>query len=346
MIKIKKIASMAIAAALTGAILTGCGNTDTSEPSKTKANDGKDLQVLRVAVMTGEPDQYATYIGIQQGIFEKYGISVETIEYVAGVNTIDSVVNGTADTGLLADFAAVNRIGNTLHDTNLEIFSELSVSVPNNGGLYVSPEFADDLSKLDGSKGFITTLGTVTEYYNWQAQTYAGIDPEKQNIVQTDSNQTSLALAKNNDASAIVAYGSNGKYFEDQGWVLAANSEDIGISIATYLLTTKEFLDKNNDLIANYLKALDESVTYITEHLDEVSSDVESKFGINSEDFKQNWEARIFRIGLSKEGAKQLDDLNAWAYSQGKYEEEYNIRDFINTSAIEKALPDNITIKK
>ena len=60
-----------------------------------------ELRKLRVAIMTTQPDQYATYIGNEEGIFEKYNIELETTEYAAGINTVDAIVNGTADTGLL-----------------------------------------------------------------------------------------------------------------------------------------------------------------------------------------------------------------------------------------------------
>lgn len=340
-IKIKKISSIITAAALAGAIFTGCGKDEAKV-----GEDGKELQTLRVALMTGQPDQYAAYIGTEQGIYEKYGIYLETTEHVAGINTMDAVQNGTADTGLLADFAAVNRLGNTLNDTNLVSFSELSYSAPTNGGLYVAPKYADDLSKLDGSEGFITNIGTVSEYYNWQAITYLGLDAEKQNSINSDSNQTSLALAQNGDASAIVAIGANGSYYEDIGWKLAAKSDEIGIKIGSYLFTTKEFLSGNTDLLANYLKALNESIEYISDNLEEVAPKIEAKFGIKAEDFKLNWQALTFRIGFTEEGAQQLDALNEWALGQGKYTEAYNVRDFIDTSAAEKAFPDGVTIKK
>ena len=215
-----KIVSLTLTAALSLTTLTafsGCGTKAAAGSEAPK--DANGVRNLRVAIMTGLPDQYATYIGTEQGIFEKYKIKLSTTEHVAGINTIDAVQNGTADTGVLADFAAVNRFGNTYKNTNLQFFSELSFTSPKAGGLYVAPEYKDDFSKLADGKGWITNIGTVGEYYNWQAQTYIGVDPEKQKVVQTDSNQTSLALVKNKEASAIIAQGSDTKYYEEYGWV-------------------------------------------------------------------------------------------------------------------------------
>lgn len=74
--------------------------------------------------MTGNLDHYASYVGVEQGIFEKYGINLEITEYAFGINTIDAIANGNADVGDMADYAAVNRLGTTLDQTNLVMFSE------------------------------------------------------------------------------------------------------------------------------------------------------------------------------------------------------------------------------
>ena len=193
---IKKIIAIIASTALTATLLASCGSSSSGKTAKKVTKDGKELSVLRVANMTGQPDQYADYTGMEQGIFEKYGISLETSEYAAGINTVDAIATGTADTGLLADFAAVNRIGNTLDNTNLVIFSDLSSSVSYNGGLFVAPKYKDDLDALDESEGWITSIGTVSEYFNWQAQTYLGLDPSKHMIAVTSETSP---LAKSDD---------------------------------------------------------------------------------------------------------------------------------------------------
>ncbi len=349
--KIKKYLSLSIIATFLVLSLAGCGNSDSksggsSSNNTTSSDSGKELRTIHVGYMTGQPDQYAGYIGTKQGIFEKYGIKIESSEYAAGINTVDAIATGTADIGLLADFAAVNRIGNTLDATNLVIFSELALVEANNGGLYVAPEFANDLKSLDGSKGWITQIGTVSEYYNWQSQTYIGIDPDKQNIVQTDSNQTSLALAQQGNASAAIATGANGRRFEEQGWVLAVSNKDLGIKTGTYLVTTREFLETNNDLVADYIRALDESIKYISANKDASAVELEAKFGVLKDDFIISWDSYNFEVGFTEEGATHLEQVGKWAFEHGKYSKEYDIRKFIDTSAAEKAVPNQVTYNK
>ena len=330
--KIKKILAFLVASSLSLTAFVGCGDSDDTST----AEDGTELTTLRVAIMTGQADQYATYIGSEQGIFEKYGIELTTAEYAAGINTMDAVQNGTADTGLLADFALVNRIGNTLDDTNLVTFSELTggrTGGDTTGGLYVAEEYADNLEGLYDSPGIITNIGTVSEYQNWLALTYIGLDPDKvENINSTDVS-SSLSLVSKGEVGAVIASGATAERYEEYGMVLVATSDEIGIATRSYLMTTTDFLDDNTELLGDYLVALEESVEYITEHLDEVTPDIASKFGIEEDDFQSNWNNLQFNLGFTEEGAQKLEDVAAWAYENGKYDTEYDVRQFIDTSA-------------
>lgn len=338
--KKKKLLSLSIASALILAAFSGCGTANEAQNSE----DSNELRVIRVANMTGQPDQYADYIGIEQGIFEKYGISLETSEFSSGMNTIDAVSNGTADTGMLSDYATATRLGNTLNDTNLVIVSDLGSSVPEQGGLYVAPQYADDLNTLNDSEGWITYIGTVYEYFNWQAMQYVGLDPAKQTIVQSDSTATSLAAAHNGEAAAAIAIDSAAKRYENEGWKLVATPKEIGIDLTCYMITTSDFAENNTDLLADYLKAIDESTAYINDNLDACADKISEKFGIEVEDFKANWSQYTMTYGLAEKSAAHLDAINNWAYEQGKNPEQFNIRQFYYTEPAEKALPENVTV--
>lgn len=327
-----------IITSITGALI-GCGKSGSSE-------SGKKLTVLRDAVMTGQLDQYATEVGKWKGIFEKHGIDLKTTEFVAGINTIDSVVSGTADIGMMADYALVNRLGNTLNETNLKIFSELSGAGVQNGGLYVAPKYENNLSALDGSEGFMTMTGTVSDYYTSKAIEYLNLKEESQNIINTDSATTQLSLVQSGKASAIVSSGSNTSYLEKYGWKLVVPSKDLKIETGVYFLATDTFISQHKELLAEYLKALDESARYINNNLDEVAKYLESKLGVKAEDFKLQWQSYVIKNGFSEEAAAHLEDVEKWAYEHKRFQKDYNIRDFIDTSVVEIAFPDNVTIKK
>lgn len=354
----KRVISLAATAVFILGALSGCGSTSSDNSTQTtketteetassdaSTSDG-DLVTVRDAVMTGQLDQYATEVGLWQGLFEKYGIDLKTTEFVVGINTIDSVVSGTADIGMMADYAAVNRLGNTLDATDLKIFSQISGGgTAQSGGLYVDPKYADDLESLDGSEGFMYQEGTVSYYYASKCIEYLGLDESKQNLINTDSSQTRLALIQKGGASAVYANGSEANYIEDAGWVLAATSQEIGIQTGTYFLATDKYISENKEVLAKFLQAIDESTQYISDHLDESAEYLEGKLGIKAEDFKANWVNYSFEPGFSEEATQHLEDIEKWGFEHGSFPKDYNIRDFITTEAVDIAYPDKVTLK-
>lgn len=342
------------------AVLGGCGSDSSSAagsasdskdtPSKTsqspESGDSAELTKLRVAIMTNGFDHYTTLIGQWKGFFEKNGLELEITEYGRGINTIDAVVNGTADVGNMATYATVNRLGNTLHDTDLVIFSEQSHGGVQNGGLYVAPEYEGNLEALDGSKGFISIIGTVSDYQTSAAIEYLGLDEASQNIIAADSLSTCLALVQTNDASAIYTSGSTGARVEALGWKLAVPSSELNLIDGGFFLTTKSFNENNTETLAKFLTGLQESFEYIKANMDECAEYIESQIGLSADDFKANWESLNSAIGFSEEGAQDLETLEKWGYEHGKYDEDYDVRQFINTDAAKLAFPDRVTVKE
>lgn len=334
----KKIISLALVIILATMSLVGCGK----EADSVNTSSKKGLVKVRVAVMTGTFTQYTALIGKQQGIFEKNGIDLEITEYAAGVNTIDAVVAGQADIGNMADYAAVNRIGNTLDTNNLVIVSEIQGGAVK-GFLYTAPKYVDDLNQLDG-KGFVNSIGTVSEYYNSKIFSYLGFDESEQNLVNSDSTTTSLALAQSGDVAAAFSSGSSSSYYEEVGWEKAIDASELGIETYSYYLTTNTFNSSNTQLLANFLKATQESYDYIMDNLDETAKYLESTLGISADDFKNDWSVAESRIGFSPEGVEQLKEIGDWAYKNGRYDKEYDISQYINTDALQKVYPDKVTI--
>ena len=361
----KKIVSLLAAGVLAVASLAGCGNSGSgnagSEPGQ--ANDanagnssadadaagtdaGTEKTLLRLAVMTGGLDQYIDEVGQWQGIFEKHGLEVEITEYVYGIATIDAIVNGTADIGDMADYATVNRLGNTYGVTDLKIFSDLGAPVGDQvGGLYVAPEYADDISSLDGSKGFMTTTGTVVDYYIARAIDYLGFDYDAQNIIAIDSVQTGLAVASAGDASAYFVSGSSAARFDEIGWVKIASADEIGISTTAYLLATEGFITENTEALAQYLLAVDETIDFINNNLDETAEYLGERLDLIPEDFKANWKNRVFVHGLNADSAEHLQEIEKWAYDAGRFETDYQVTEFYDPRPVTLAFPDAVTVK-
>ncbi len=341
----KTIAVLLTVSILPTVIFTGCVSSKDSQ-----ASNSNNLTTVRQALMTNGFDYYVALIGIKEGIYKKYGIDLQTTEYSRGINTMDAVTNKTADIGNLATYAVINRIGNTVNDTNLVIISQQSSGALQTGGLYVAPEYADNLKALDGSKGFISIRGTVSDYQTSKVIEYLGLDESKQHIVQSDAVATNLAIVKNNEASAIYTDETNGQRIEQLGWKLAIPAQSItdsGTKIqgGAFFLTTREYNDNNKETIGKWLQATEESFNYIRNNMDESADYISAKSGISPDDFKKNWNSIESKVGFTSQGIQDLKEMEKWAYNHGNIPQDFDITQFVDYSAAKLSIPDKVTVE-
>ena len=351
-LNVKKIASAALAAAMTALAMTCCGNTsDTSAETTASSGETEALTPLRAAVCTGQVDHYLAAVGKEQGIFEKHGIDLSFTEYANGVGTVDSIVQGLSDVGMTADYVFVNRIGNTLSETNLTLISDVfgtntAAAAASPTGVYVAPEYADDLSKLDGSAGIYTMAGTIFDYYDSKVIKYLGLDEAKQNIVVSDSMQTAVALARTGDISFAYVPGAMTQYFEALGWVKVASGSDIGAVAHSYYVTTTDIANSDEAILAEFLAAVNETFDYIDNNTEEAGAYLETALGLDKDNFIADWSGFENRIGFAQDNLDTLNEMEKWSYDRGNFPTEYNVRDYIDTDILKLYNEKLITINE
>lgn len=342
--KMKRFVGMLLAASVLSMGVSGCGNKQDS-PSATGEESTSDDEVLsiRAGVQTGDTSFFLVATGLEKGIFEKHKINVEYTEYTNGIHAIDGIAAGSVDVSDATMFAGLNRLGNTLDETDLVIVSGLMGGY-SSGGIYVAPQYADDLQSLDGSEGFIVLTGAISEYNTTKLIDYLGFDPSKQELVYTDSHQTGVAIASKDGASAVWANANAAGKYEDIGWVEVATSEEVGLESSSYLFVTKPFYEENEEAISRYLAALYETYDYINDNTDEVATFLESEYAIDPDTFLGVWNDTNKRLGLTDDDLKILDEMEDWLYQNEKIPTDFDVRQYLELSAARTAFPDEVTV--
>lgn len=337
----KKIFTLLVIAAL-GLQTVACGASGSSASAKT-SDDNSELTTVRVAIMTNGSSHWYAVIGDKEGIFEKHGIKVEISEFAAGINTVDAVVTGQADFGNLADYAAVNRIGNTKDDTNLVIVDRLSTSEgSSNGGLYVS----DDIKSVEDLAGqpFATQPGTVWDYWLAKTYEYANIPEDQQNVVEVDSGASAVALQSTGEVKAQWASGTNGTKLEEAGFSTILTLDDLGLYTDAYYISTSDYLEANPEVAKKWIEAQEEIAEWITANPDKAAEDFEAVTGESKEQFLSDLEATKLVTDFTEETLEHLNGIKDWAVEGGRFE-DYNILDYTDLSALEAVYPDSVTVK-
>lgn len=338
----KKILTLLVAGVI-GLSSVACGSASTATAAKGENKEtSKELDTVRVAIMTNGASHWYAVIGDKEGIFEKHGIKVEISEFAAGVNTVDAVVTGQADFGNLADYAAVNRIGNTKDNTNLVIVDRISTSEGHSsGGLYVS----DDIKAVQDLAGqpFATQPGTVWDYWLAKTYEYANIPKDKQNVVEVDSGTSAVALQTTGDVKAQWASGTNGAKLEEAGFKTILTLDDLGLYTDAYYVSTSDYVDANPEVVKRWIEAQAEIAEWITNNPEKAAADFEAATGQKKEQFLSDLKATKLVTDFTSETLEHLDGIKDWAVSGGRFE-DFNILDFTDLTALKSVYPDSVTV--
>lgn len=346
--KKKSLTKILTAALLTLTVaLTGCGgsgnsgNTD-NLASESAATDEQEPTTIRLGVMTGNADAWLAAIGKETGIYEKHGLDIQVTEFAAGINTVDAITTNQIDIGQTADFAGINRIGNTVNQTTLRYFAGITYQA--NTKLYVNPEKIKTVEDLKG-KNIITLLGTVWEYWNASAVQSAGYTNDDVVYKAVDSMQDGLAVAYAGDADAFFASGENARRLEEYGWTSLLDQSELGLTTYALYMANQEYLDANKDTVVDFLEATQEIMDYIANNTDAAADIMNDQAGLEQDVFKNQVAAVHYRLDITQDAYDGLKKVAEWTQANGYYENAFDIADFLNTDALSEAYPDKITYK-
>lgn len=342
--RLKTVTAVAAVLIVTLAIFTGCGNTtktDTSESSSNATSDTEELQTVRVGAVSSDLSQWMGIVEEKAGIFKKHGIDLQITEFGVGVQAIDAVELDQCDiAGGVADYGFINRVGSTAENSTLRIIGQYSAGAQL--GLYVNSEKIKSGEDLKGAT-LATIQGSVYDYWNSQALKHFGLQDGDAELAPITSGSEALALAQSGSADAWWISAADKAKFEELGWTNLVGLDEVESAVYTFFVTTKEFADNNEDLIGEYLEAVQETLDYTNDNIDEVADLIYNANGLEQETFKATVSLTGYKVMFQQELADDLDSINAWCLSNGNYTAEFNATDYIDITALKKVFPDEVT---
>ena len=87
-------------------VITGCS----SKSSGSTENNGKETNTIRMAIDTAAGGSFQFRAAEKEGYFEKYGVNAQLSNFAMGIDTINAVLTKQADTGIAADYVAINSV--------------------------------------------------------------------------------------------------------------------------------------------------------------------------------------------------------------------------------------------
>ena len=288
--------------------LMACGNgeeTDASSDDAAAESTTLRLGTLPIAAST------AINVGIEEGVFEKHGLTIEIDSGQGGAATLPAVTTGDID------LAVGNPLTVLLADTQgLDVqlvagYSNSRAEAPDTTALVV-PEDSDiqDAADLEGASVAVNTLTSGGDLNTMEAVSAAGGDPSTIDFVEVAFQDTLPQVEQGN---------------VDAGWLVEpflSQALANGHRVASWLYLeaipggqptmivygSDSFVEDNPEVVADFRAALDETLQMVQEDPDLVRQLLPDLMDM-PEEVAANLELDDFEAELDVEGVQSIADL-------------------------------------
>ncbi|MGN0484491.1 MAG: ABC transporter substrate-binding protein [Lachnospiraceae bacterium] len=320
--KWKKRIAAVLGVSLLFAFVTGCGSEKT------------DSDTIRLGVFTGGADQFLAVIGQEQGIFEKHKIQIKTTEFASGIGTVDAMVTGQEDMGLITDYAGVNRIGSTKEDCNIKILA-CYTTADSFWTFYANPKLATSTKDL-ANQGVTAIPGTALDYYNAVTFQDAGIEKKEQKLVNVDSEQVAVGIIANGEAAGGWLSAGSAAKAEAQGLKPILTMKDLGLTVDGYYVANDSFLKEKESTAEAFLAAIQETEKWVADHPDDAVKTIEEKTNMPQEQVKASLQANHLVLDLDDSSLEHLTQIKNWAIKEGVFTQDFDIQQYVDTKPIQQ----------
>ncbi|WP_085830940.1 ABC transporter substrate-binding protein [Collinsella vaginalis] len=315
---------------LAAAGIAGCsGGTSTTQAGSTASSSSSgssyDPVTLKVAFMPNLGSASSLFAGIEQGYFEKMGITIETQQFQGGPAEITAMQSGEID---------IAQIGHGAHalcikgQAKVFAFDQLSMA----DSVVTDKSKVPNAAALKGKKVGVAS-GTSSEIILNLLLRDAGLSDSDIEKVEMDvSGMTTALISGQIDAAAT--WSPNTVTIEEKlgdNYLVLANNTDYEDEVAfpSSFVCLPEYAEKNAEILERFAAAIDMAQAYRAEHIDDIAKLLAKKLDLPEETLLQStgegdWEG----------SAKTIGDMDT---IKGYYEAQQKV--FIDNGKIDAAVP-------
>ncbi len=254
-------------------LAAACGgdDDDDDQASGTTGTTSQEMTSIKVGVVP-VVDVAPLYLGIDKGFFEDEGLEVEPVVAQGGAAIIPAVVAGDQEIGFSNVVSLM--LGQT-QDLPVKIISQgiQATDDPENDTAAIAVKGSSDIQEpadLEGKTIAINTLNNISQLTVTAALDSEGVDTSTLHFVEVPlPDMVGQLEAGQIDAAGLVEpFVTTGKNAGQRMIIYDRVATEPKMTIATYF-TSDSYLESNPDVVASFVKAMNKSLEYATEHPDE-----------------------------------------------------------------------------
>lgn len=301
------------------------------------------LATSAVGAKADETVRYATdgygmgalaIVAADKGFLKDEGITPIVQTYSYGVDTVDAVLAGNADFGVIIDFPLLTRLAAG------KLMSPAVIAEPLPGWhrLYTLADIDIPAGLKDKSFGVAT--GTAQEFVTRTYLSDNGLDPDKDvKLVGFSSLFEIVGAMKAGRVDAAWIWGEGVQTIEaDKAWKFIADDGVVNQSTSALLVTTKDFYAGHKDTVVRTLRAFGKASEYLAANLDEATQQIATSVGGDAAQIKNVVSQQRYGLTFGPSAVSSLKAKYDFLVAAGKIE-PYDFKAQFDTSALSEAVP-------
>lgn len=273
-------------------------------------------------------------IASDKGFLEEEGITPVVQTYSYGVDTVDAVLAGNAEFGVIIDFPLLTRFaaGKLMSPAVIaeplpgwhKLYTRTDIEVP--GGLK--------------DKSIAVATGTAQEFVTRTYLTDNGLDPEKDvKLVGFSSLFEIVGAMKAGRIDAAWIWGEGVQTMDaDSNWKFVADDGIVNQSTSALLVVSKDYYAQNKDIVVRSLRAFEEASKYLEANLDDATNQIAKSVGGDAAQIRNVVSQQRYGLTFGSSAVSSLKSKYDFLVSAGKIE-PYDFKAQFDPSALVEAVP-------
>lgn len=293
MLTTKKL-SISILVLIVAFMFTGCGSTN-KQAAEPTGNSSKPEQTKLTEITISEPVRVLSfaplYIAVEKGFFKDEGIHVEIVSGGGGTQVMAAIVSGKAQFGVAAPNAALKTSGagkevTVLQSLNSALTYEIVVSNKFLEKKGLDPNKPLSLKeKVEALKGATLATDSIGDSGDVFLRNTMELYGQKQDDIKV-VNLSGVGAKIGGIKEGVVDGGINSTPFALQAeqqnagrkWISALDVPEYSNMMWEVLFSTKDYAEKNHDLIVKVVRAIGRGIEFARENPQEAASLIASAY--------------------------------------------------------------------
>ena len=313
-------------------LMSGC----VQEQATSKDSEIKEDVVVKIGVQgSGGLFGKAKEDKLFEMAFEKYGATIEWVEFQSGPPMTEAIASNKLDFAGLGNMPIIAAQAANIPFT---VISQMLEGKKNVGVVVNSSSGISNLNDLVGKK---VAVGKGTNAYDFlfRGLKKEEVDPEKLEIINLNPDEAQAAF----DAGSVDAWAVWEPYLtintlSGKGTIIA-DGEKLDILSPSYQIVRTSFAEKYPDLVVTYLKTYDDLLKWELENEEEAVNRYATERNLPSTLMEETRKRALgISIPVSDEVIAEHQRTADFQYKIGTIRKEINVSEVFDNQYIEKAL--------